>query len=621
MSCTEKIHEALLHRTKRDLCMTTAISAIFISIFFITATSHGQTTVLSTPSSLPPAIQATLEHAASLCLGCSYEWLNDSTLQVVRSDGTIWTERIQPSLDAVHIGQESFPNMKTVEIIVTNDDTARYSGRMKQKTLAPVALAVDPALFVDTDGNGLIEAYGFYYKRGETPIPETRVYEAADREMSRWVLKHTYETRNFHRVSGDMNRNGRNEVIAENSDTGITRFYAYESKNDGRLAVDTAFVIGPIAQLNSPRLADVNNDGYPDFFSRFKAKDQDSVEQIYLQIHSFQESTNSVERVWYVGYRPYFSDRNTIFSQISIQDADDNGRMEFLITHPDGNDNHGGEVFITEWNGSGHNYDLVWHEEIPQTFGMYWNREGGDLNGDGRKEYYVVGTVTDSKGGANLIYRVEPKIGGGFEPTLKVILRGLYSFGGRNIYAADIDGDSRRELTFSDGNGLIVFEPAGLDSFKVVWKKFFPTTIRHKIHNITDDNREDIIVGLEYADIIGISDSDQASIVFAYDSTFVLSVESAQSTTKQANEIELYPTIVGQNSVITINGQGNTGQSYRVTISDVYGRVQKILRLKTWQTSFVWDAMDHHGKRMSKGLYFITLGNEHQVIHRRILYY
>lgn len=601
--------------------MTTAIITIFISIFFITVNSHGQTTVLSTPSFLPPAIQATLEHATSLCHGCSYEWLNDSTLQVARSDGTIWTERIQPSLDAVHIGQEKFPNMKTVEIIVTDDDTARYSGRIKPITLAPVALTVPPAVFVDTDGNGLIEAYGFYYKRGVTPIPETRVYEAEDKEMSRWILKHVYESYNYARVAGDMNRNGRNEVLMENSETGIPRFYAYESKNDGRLAVDTAFVIGPYAALNNPRLADVNNDGYPDFFSRFIANDQDSVEQIYLQIHSFQESTNSVERVWYVGYRPYFSDRNTIFSQISIQDADDNGRMEFLITHPNGNDNHGGEVFITEWNGSGRNYDLVWHEEIPQTFGMYWNREGGDLNGDGRKEYYVVGTVTDSKGGANLIYRIEPKIGGGFEPTLKVILRGLYSFSTRNIYTADIDGDGKREMTFSDGNGIVVFEPVGLDSFRVFWKKFFPTRIEHKIQDLNKDRFDEIIIGLEYADIIVISDSHKASIVFAYDSTFVLSAESTQSTTKSTNEIELYPTIVGQNSVITINGQGNTGQSYRVTISDVYGRVQKTHYLKAGQASFLWDAMDQHGKRMSKGLYFITLRNEHQNILRRILYY
>lgn len=614
-------------RKGQDITMN-RLMLLLLTIVCVT-TVPAQQQHIRIPSSLSSIIKKQLERAASNCSDCSYKWIDDEHLEVTLPDSNTTLINLHDGTELMRAYTTKYPNMKVIEIDVDAYDTARYGGQMKLLSVAPISVSWFPAVFLDSDGNGLIEACGQYYVRSPNIQPnQVRMYEANDNQLSNWTLRYVFDSLiAMPRLVGDFNSNGRPEIVMDNYKSKpleIASVYnLFEAKDKQSLATDSIYWIPHFygGNVNFPKIADLDNDGKKDFLCRtFEPRPLDKNSKTYLEIFEYDSVLNQPVLVWKEYFRPTDKEGSfASFEQISIQDADENGKKEFLLTTPQRYNNMGGEVFIAEWTGIDNDYRVVWQDSLPM-YNAYSNAATSDLNGDGRSEYYIVGTLSDYKGSSTRVIRIEATGENQYEPSLMIILRGVDGFNHESIGEIDYRGDGRKELAFTGANTALILKPVGIDSFSIVWVKKFKSNggIGCSAQDLTFDGKDEMLIGVLYP-IPEVGSPENNTLIFSYDSNYVLDVKNEHCINDFNSLLNVFPTI--SKNRFSIEYMTLTNHDIVITITDILGRVVRSFQRDAVQnaTTIIWDGTDTIGQTVNQGIYIVHTQSRTGSLLKKIL--
>lgn len=614
----------------RKVLIYTAIKRLILLLLTIVCATPvpAQQQRLQAPSSLSPIIQKQLERAASNCSDCSYKWIDDEHLEVTLPDSSTTLINLHDGTEMMRAYTAKYPNMKFIEIDIDTYDTTRYGGQMKLLSIAPISVSWFPAVFLDSDGDGLIEACGQYYVRSPNIQPnQVRMYEADDQQLGGWTLRYVFDSLvAMPRLVGDFNNNGRPEIVMDNYKSkplDIASVYnLFEAKDKQSLATDSAYWIPHFygGNVNFPKIFDLNHDGKKDFLCRtFEPSPPDGKYRMLLEIFEYDSVLNKPVLVWKDYIRPTDIDGSfASLEQISIQDADKNGKTDFLLTTPERGNNMGGEVFIAEWTGKDNDYRVVWQDSLPM-YNVYSHTATSDLNGDGRSEYYVIGTLSDYRGSTRVI-RIEATGENQYEPTLMVILRGLDGFNHPSISEIDYRGDGKKELAFTGANTALILKPVGIDSITVVWVKKFKSNggIACSAQDLTFGGKDEILIGVRYP-IPEAGSPENNTLIFSYDSNYVLDVKNENCINDFNSLLNVFPTI--SKDCFSIEYMSLTNHDVVITITDILGRVVRSFQRDAVQnaTTIIWDGTDMNEQTVNQGIYIVHAQSRSGSLLKKIL--
>lgn len=583
-----------------------------IFILFFPILLHAQQQSIDLPSTLSPSARKSIQQAMDKCVGCTYKWIDAESFLVTRPDGGTHYETWRDNTEAERAFKAKHKNNKEIEIDLGTIDTAKYSKQLKLISIIPISSEhFWPAVFIDSNEDGLLEACGQFDQQDSTKIPQVRLYEATDNTLQRWVHRFTYKDMySFPLLVADFDGNGKDEIIMSGrTDPDATAFmYRYESKGSGFYATDSLASIlhKKGGNIHWPRVADLNNDGrleFIDLTNDYRPEDGMKVE--YVQVVTFDDSLKRPRQRWKNWFNAYEEGRATTLGRISINDANGNGKKELVVSAPQGPDNRGGTVFINEWTGTAYDFKEIWRGELP-SYNLYVNTEADDLNDDGRKEYYVVGTVTDRIGNRDDIYRIEAVNDTTFETTLTIHIRGMAGIHGRSIYQLDVDGDGKKELLFVEASTAIILKPDGLDNFKLYWVQHFQGNTSSYAQDINKDGKDEVIIGERYP-IYGPTEPKHWTFVFTNDSSFVVEIQPIVSISYVPMLLRLYPNPSSGDINFVFNS--TSGQQLELEIHDLLGRLifDKSFNLSTENVVFIWHGSTNQGSRAKNGTYLAIL--------------
>ena len=133
------------------------------------------------------------------------------------------------------------------------------------------------------------------------------------------------------------------------------------------------------------------------------------------------------------------------------------------------------EILISGWlnasqviafeNTGDDSYELAWSEEIVPAVNAQFVVDGGDLDGDGRKEFLAGG---EKPIGQCHLHVFEAVADNEFEIVTSIIRSNTVE-GYCDAAVADVDGDGRREIVFSTTWSVTIFENTGDDTWSEIW--------------------------------------------------------------------------------------------------------------------------------------------------------
>lgn len=205
------------------------------------------------------------------------------------------------------------------------------------------------------------------------------------------------------------------------------------------------------------RLADTDGDGHPEVVMGGNTGGGDDAVVV------FENRGNDLYEQTYSDSLPVsFTQEFRIFD-----DMDDDGIAESVTTTV-------GEVFAYESVGDD-DYHLAWTKSLVYSDGQIVNANslayGGDLDGDGRKEFVVGGLKTVPQLGLpriSVMFVIEA-VGNDLVETVAVFTAPIGAESVTSVNVADVDGDGKQEIVIGTGTLVRIFKNVGNDAWEEIW--------------------------------------------------------------------------------------------------------------------------------------------------------
>jgi hypothetical protein len=459
----------------------------------------------------------------------------------------------------------------TTIINVWEIDTTRYSSMFTFWQKVEVANSGWAPLPVeDLNGNGRPELYGF------SDIPHTQSYAGPVKIFERnttgvYQNVFTYDSSTFYvKVIGDLNGNGRKEILLVSKDSGgadVSFYPVFKSEVSWTLPTtfDFSFYLDTL-QIDDMVLGDYDNNGITDC-----AYTTASVwDTTMCAISEYRGSINNFEQLF-----QFSSIFESDLSGFAIDDFDQDGKTELVISSGPGN------IFVIE-NISENQYSITSQLPFP-TYNAYMQTKTNDIDGNGKPEFWIGGQ--DFENGVTVLQCFEADGDNSYKPVALIELRYLVSLVNSALQAVDIDDDGREELVIEIGNGILILKFVGsadihiyklLKDLLIPMRKYTPVVI-YAFSYILRNNFPS-----------GITDLGSKENIGGY--------------------IKTYPNPF--NSQNTITYKINDYSSVKIKIFNVLGEEIKIIlnkELSPGEYNIQWDAKDKYGQQLPSGIYFICL--------------
>jgi len=487
-----------------------------------------------------------------------------------------------------------------LEIDPTQVDTNQYAGWYNYWTEVPQSNSLGIPLVVDDiDGDGKPDVYGTF--KGFTSQDfEAHVHEVDSNGTVSFGYNYVPRP-GVSRLTADVDRDSHREIMFSFGG-GV---YDYEQAASDSLPTRLRFVHNRFQGNASPSYSGIfvgflDGDSLADFL--YNGSEPDSINpevgviKVYVTEYN-QDSTNFV-RVWSRRYIPS-PQTGTGIGGFAVDDFDGDGRKEFALC-----DLWSGQVFVTE-NIGDNAFELTWRDSTP--FNNMYYLTSGDVDGDGRPEFFVGATMSD--GNWTLVYEADSNN----SYSLQFLFH-LLAGGGLDspIYLThDVDGDGRLELVIFSGAYLHIFKGWGDNDYRLFFLKRESNRLAVQFHDLDGDGLSDFLIGKDEFDTFGRLRL-KADV---YRATSLVGVDEQSLHPVRFQLLQNYPNPF--NGSTRIRYSLASRQRVSVRVYDILGRQVGLLvheQQAAGEHETTWNASN-----FPSGIYFCRLETQNNVLTIKLL--
>jgi FG-GAP-like repeat/FlgD Ig-like domain len=491
----------------------------------------------------------------------------------------------------------------TTIINIWEIDTTKYNGMFTFWQQLEVANSLwGPLPIEDLNNNGQPELYGYTDAIVPNLVGPVRIYEQGTNGFFQEVFKYDSATI-FVKGIGDINGSGNKGIILDATDFGgadVDFYPVYRSDSVDSLPTtfDYYFYLDTL-QINEMVFGDWDNNGIPDC----AYTTSDIWDTTMIAIAEYRDSINNFEELF-----QFSSIFESVFSGFAIDDFDEDGKTEFVVSSGPGN------IFVIE-NKDENEYSIVdqFPFPIPNT---YMQASTNDIDGNGKPEFWIGGQ--DFENGITVYQCYEADGDNSYKSVARIELRYSTSFAANYIQAIDIDNDGKEELIISSGNIILILKFAGSPGnhkYKLWYAKLGEATQPGvefdpvAIEDFNGDGKKDMIIPME---------KYTPSIYYAF--SYILRQDKPNWITETKNNektfeiINCYPNPFNLESTISFNIIESS--NVQINIYNSLGKEIKSLLdkgLSPGNYTIPWDAKDKYGNSLTSGVYLIVLKTRNSI--------
>ncbi|GEM_PF-5964915 len=523
----------------------------------------------------------------------------ETNLPVV-TDRYTGTRALKNSLSAGRVSNALpdtiFPDIK-LYLDLRTIDTTLFAGRFRKIATVPVGAAFMGALIFDSNDDGVNEIIGFHVDTTIWPAKNQFYQQHQIRERFDLVADFNAPTiieGGAAYLGSDIDQDGLKEVIFGYGDS----LRIYESPAPGQYATKSMFRFSKDSDNVTRGIAtgDFDRDGNNELL--FITLLYDSIGTPIDGAARFMEYRPSDGRLVQSAEIIYPNSGDS-WGSYALGDLDLDGHLEFVTGH------FSGRLLGLE-NVANDSFRINWEAQLP-TLAVYANFTAGDLDGNGRPEFFVCGhkSVTFSEV-HNLIVAFETTGDDQYAPVWAADIISGSPFHSRTVAHGDVDGDGIDEFTFDLETVVVTFKVAGKKRFEVLWAKEFPGAAEGvAMGDLNGDGLSEIVLSSRFWNP-DIQRFESISEIYKYDPPVGIS----HRTPPTANVIEIsnFPNPFNQST--TIKYKINQNAHIQLKIFNINGE-EVITLIHDRQTagiySLKWNGINQFGKEVSSGLYVVQL--------------
>lgn len=469
-------------------------------------------------------------------------------------------------------------------------DTSLYSNKYKFWQEIPVCLGLNwTPIIGDVNCNNQPEVYGNEADY-TTPRPAPVViYEMDLTQKFKRVYKYA-DTIHAPQTLIDLDNDGNREIVM----FGLPRGMIF--KKDSPTSFPTTFqtkfgLFG--SQTNDPTVGDFDKNGKTDvvYWSNLK-----------ILIEEFDASKNSFDSIY--GYYP----AQNGLGGFSIGDFDEDGKTDIVFGTVNG------DVVIIEAQGE-YQYQVVWTSKV-ETYNAYLHFWTNDIDGNGKKEFWVGGDAFYNGLGITRFTCFEPNDNNSYIPVARLDIIGIFSFFAGNCSAKDIDGDGIEELLVCLDQHVLIFKFSGgpnTHQYSLLFAKRNEMANQNSVYynatlyDFTKDGKNELLIGMDQV-IDGIGQRVFSRI---YTLDIVTEVKLEQPLLPSTTELyQNYPNPFNPTTTIRFHIASNNNENVIIKVYNILGKeIRELLNknLRNGEYGVVWDGKDNTNMVVESGVYFITM--------------
>ncbi|MCC6549377.1 MAG: T9SS type A sorting domain-containing protein [Ignavibacteriaceae bacterium] len=488
----------------------------------------------------------------------------------------------------------------TVVIDVLNVDTLLYHDRYTfWKEVNATCNQVSPVLVGDANKNGFAEVYGndlYFVDDSWLPFP-AKIFEY-DPVIDDFIVRHIYIDTLIQPITlYDIDDDGDLEVYIQTFPGGRYGFVMTGSSN-------SSFPVNEMAlndmgyQMNDRTFGDFNLD--------------DNTDLVYYSLASpgrnFIKTVNSQQN----GFDSVFEFRQEdVYSAgFSAEDIDGDGYADIVLG------NVKGKIQILEYSPVLGTYTNSWTGTVGHS-NPYMHTASNDIDGNGRKEFWVGGDAFRDGVGVTRFTAFEATGDNQFEPVARIEIPGIFSFAAYNMLAKDITGDGVDELIICLDGVFFILTFRGFPNahnYALYYVKFIdrvPQGVTSQyyggtMYDIDGDGRMEIIISQDYI-INNFGHIKVRKYSKIYRTTIGTSVND-EILLPDNYSISAFPNPFNSTQTFEVTVPQHEG--FEVVIYDIMGR--QIITLAEGNSTgnrerFNWNGKDETGTNVSSGVYIVRL--------------
>lgn len=491
-------------------------------------------------------------------------------------------------------------DVDTIVIDILNVDTLQYHERYSfWKEVNATCGLVAPVLVGDANKNGFAEVYGndlYFVNDPWIPFP-AKIFEY-DPVVNDFIVKHIYDdTIVKPKALYDVNNDGNLDVYIQ----------TYPSSKYGWVltgSTDTSLPIYEIMlndmgyQMNDPTFGDFNLDCNTDL--------------VYYSLASpgrnFIKTVNTERNGFDSVYE--FMQIDEYAAGFSAEDIDGDGYADIVLG------NLKGKIQVLEYSPVLSGYTNSWTGTVGHS-NPYMHTASNDIDGNGRKEFWVGGDAYRDGVGITRFTAFEATGDNQFEPVARIEIPGIFSFSAYNMLAKDITGDGVDELIICLDDVFFILTFRGFPNahnYALYYVKFrdpVPQGVSSQyyggtMYDIDGDGIMEIIISLSYT-THNFNSSQLRNFSKIYKTTIGTSVKD-EIVSPDNFMISAFPNPF--NATQSYEVAVPLHEEFAVVIYDVMGR-----RINTLaegigtgnRERYDWNGKDQFGSNVSSGVYIVRL--------------
>ena len=494
------------------------------------------------------------------------------------------------------------PTFDSTIIDLTTIDTTLYYH--KYSFWQEVLIAnIDPngVIAGDINNNGRAELYGFVkdYTSNYSDIVVKELNNTGSFDSL-----HIYNNTLSSVAIYDINKDGNQELHLRRQEQDTINNYPLDKQlyfckeSDSSLAYNLSFIFqvpgGSESQLLQ-RYYDLDDNNSTDILYINNVKRQ-------LRIYQYNSIINNFDSVYSFDY----SNIDEWFEGFPIGDFDQDGNTEFFIGGASG------QVYGFENNNGSYLNTFIGQVETNNAF---LNTETDDIDGNGKKEFWIGGDSFHNGVPITRLTCFEAKGNNSYEAVAKIDILGFFSFYGFNMLALDVDKDGVDELVLCLDQTFIILKfkgSPGQHSYEVYYIKQNERALKGEnsvywnasMYDINSDGQEEILITSD--NVI-----DNSEIIFF---TIILkpvkpvnidgveyhdlSYELFQNYPNPFNSTTQIKFSLEKESNVSLTVYNLTGQKVRTLVDD---------KLNLGEYWIAWDGRDDWGMPVSSGIYLYRM--------------
>lgn len=520
---------------------------------------------------------------------------SDSLLLIKYPDGKSIVKGIYPEHDNLPVD-----GIDTILIDVLNVDTLLYHNRFYfWKEVNAAGTFAEPVLVGDANRNGFAEVYGtdLYFLDAPWPPFPVKIFEY-DPEVDSFLVRHTYtDTLLRAKAMYDIDNDGDLDVYIQTYPS--SRYgWVLTGSTDTSLPINEIMLNDMGYQMNDPTFGDFNLDGNTDLvYFALSAPNKNFIKTVNAQRNGF----DSVYE---------FRQEDVYSAGFSAEDIDGDGYADIVLG------NLKGKIQVLEYSPVLGGYTNSWTGTVGHS-NPYMHTASNDIDGNGRKEFWVGGDAYRDGVGITRFTAFEATGDNQFEPVARIEIPGIFSFSAYNMLAKDITGDGVDELIICLDGVFFILTFRGFPNahnYALYYVKFrdpVPQGVSSQyfggtMFDIDGDGKLEVIITQDYI-THNFNSFQVREFSKIYKTTVGTSVKD-EIVSPDNFSISAFPNPF--NATQTYEVTVPQHEAFSVVIYDIMGR--QIITIAEGigtgnRERFNWDGKDQYGANVSSGVYIVRL--------------